>query len=32
MAQHPILIERPILIDGDNAYITRDKNLLKKLI
>ena len=32
LAENPILIERPIVIDGDNAYIARDENMLKNLI
>lgn len=32
MAEHPILIERPIVIIGDKAYIARDEQSLKKLI
>ncbi|MGV9004911.1 ArsC/Spx/MgsR family protein [Flavobacterium sp.] len=32
MADHPILIERPIVIIGANAYIARDIESLNKLI
>jgi arsenate reductase (glutaredoxin) len=32
MAVYPILIERPIVIDGNNAYIVRDKQSLNNLI
>ena len=32
LAEHPILIERPIVIIGDKAYIARDEETLKKLI
>jgi len=32
MAENPILIERPIVIDGDKAYIVRDSETLKNLI
>lgn len=32
MADYPILIERPIVIVGDKAYIARDEQMLNKLI
>ena len=32
MVENPILIERPILIDGNKAYIARDLNTLNNLI
>jgi arsenate reductase len=32
MVENPILIERPIIIDGDKAYIARDLNTLSHLI
>ena len=32
MIENPILIERPIVIDGDKAYIARDAETMSKLI
>lgn len=32
ITDHPILIERPIVIIGNRAYIARDEESLKKLI
>jgi arsenate reductase len=32
MIENPILIERPIVIDGDKAYIARDSDTLSGLI
>ena len=32
MVENPILIERPIIIDGEKAYIARDLNTLSHLI
>lgn len=32
MAENPILIERPIIIDGDKAYIARDLDNFGNLI
>lgn len=32
MIENPILIERPIVINGDKAYIARDAETLKNLI
>jgi arsenate reductase len=32
MVENPILIERPIIIDGEKAYIARDLNTLCHLI
>jgi arsenate reductase (glutaredoxin) len=32
LTQYPILIERPIVINGDNAYIAREMDVLTKKI
>ena len=32
MIENPILIERPIVINGDKAYIARDAETMSKLI
>ena len=32
MAEFPILIQRPIVINGESAYIARDEAALQKLI
>lgn len=32
MIENPILIERPIVINGDKAYIARDAETMKNLI
>jgi len=31
MIENPILIERPIVVNGDNAYIARDSETISKL-
>jgi arsenate reductase (glutaredoxin) len=32
IVEHPILLERPIVVKGNKAYISRDEEMLKLLI
>ncbi|MBN6042191.1 arsenate reductase family protein [Amycolatopsis sp. 195334CR] len=32
LAEHPVLIQRPILIDGDTAVVGRDEDSLREIL